>query len=133
MYFLLGGSSNDTAGSRRERQLLVRDSNHGHGMPTGFSAPLEMRAIDSDSDSQRSKRSGGSVLNVMQQQMVKVSQMHSHTMMGSQQSQLIGPHPSSPGLPGYSNPSTNGDLLNHNGGRVGTTTNNPNEFFVDVM
>jgi hypothetical protein len=115
---IVGGSSNDTAGSRRERQQLVRDNHHSHGMPLGFAAPLEMRSIDSDSESNRSKKSGSSVL------MQKMSQPPIH---GQQQQQpLVGPS--------YVN-HTNGDTANHNNQnfRSGSASNNPNEFFIDVM
>lgn len=81
----LGGSSNDTAGSRRERQHLVRDSNN-HGL-TGFSAPLEMRAIDSDSESNRSRKSGGSV---RMQQMPMVHPAHHHPHMQPPQPSTLG-------------------------------------------
>ncbi len=114
---LLGGSSNDTTGSRRERQHLVRDNHHSHGMPLGYCAPKEIRSIDSeDSGSNRSK-SGSSVLQ-------QVHPPHSH-----------GVHPGIVG-PSYVNHANNGDANNHNNPNFhgGSTSNNkPNEFFIDVM
>ncbi|ODN02436.1 Segment polarity protein dishevelled DVL-3 [Orchesella cincta] len=83
-----GGSSNDTAGSRRERQHLVRDNHHNHGV-TGFTAPLEMRAIDSDSESNRSKKSGSSVL-MQQMPMVHPAHHHSHMQLPPQQPPTLG-------------------------------------------
>lgn len=112
-----GGSSNDTAGSRRERQHLVRDNHHSHGMPLGFSAPPEIRSIDSDSGSNRSKKSGSSVL---QQQLVHPP--HSHNMMPG-------------GGPSYVN-HANGDSNNHNNPNFHSgppASNKPSEFFIDVM
>jgi len=104
-----GGSSNDTSGSRRERQHLVRD--HSHGMPLGFSAPPEIRSIDSDSGSNRSKKSGSSV-----RQQVHPPHAH-HPNMG----------------PAYANHS-NGDSTNHASNfHSGSTSAKPNEFFIDVM
>jgi segment polarity protein dishevelled len=112
-----GGSSNDTAGSRRE--MLVRD-NHSHGMPAGFSAPLEMRSIDSDSESNRSKRSGSSVLMQMQSSNGGPSYGNAPTVP-----QMF-PHQ---GM--MSNNHQSGDMNSHNNQIFRTNpSGNPNELFV---
>lgn len=90
----------------------------------GYSAPLEMRAMDSDSDSNRSRKSGSSVLMQI-------------PMNGPQIGNLPATLP-----PSYANAMmlanqahANGDVTNHNQrfGGPSHSSGNPNEFFVDVM
>jgi len=96
----------------------------------GFIAPLEMRAMDSDSESNRSKKSGSSVL----------MQMPGHRQF-SPSAPAVGSLPPVP--PSYANHMMlsqgqghgNGDT-NHNqnyGGPSHGSSGNQNEFFVDVM
>ena len=86
---------------------------------------MELRSIDSDSGSNRSKKSGSSVL----------MQMSMQAPNGMPMGNLPPVPPSYANHMMINNPNqSNGDVTNHNNQNFRSNpSGNPNEFFVDVM